>query len=36
MIYYVYSKKTGRLINKTNKVEELNKYLPHLVDVVVY
>jgi len=36
MVYYVYSKKSGRLITKTNKVEVLNEYLPSLVDIVIY
>ena len=32
-MYYVYSKKSGRLLFKTNKVEEIKKYIPDLVDV---
>lgn len=32
-MYYVYSKRTGRLLFKTNKPEELKQYLPSLVDV---
>jgi len=35
-MYYVYFKQTGRLITKTNDVNELNKYLPAMVDVVRY
>lgn len=32
-MYFVYSKKSGRLIHKTTNKEELNKFLPELVDV---
>lgn len=32
-MYYVYSKKTGRLLFKTKNKEDLNQYLPSLVDV---
>lgn len=32
-MYYVYSKSSGRLLHKTNKVEELKWYLPEAVDV---
>jgi hypothetical protein len=32
-MYYVYSKRSGRLLMKTTDKEVLNKYLPHLVDV---
>jgi hypothetical protein len=32
-MYYVYSKKSGRLLYKTTKKEELKWYVPSLVDV---
>lgn len=32
-MYYIYSKKSGRLLFKTTNKEELNQYLPNLVDV---
>lgn len=32
-MYYVYSKKTGRLLCKTTNKEDLKPYLPELVDV---
>ena len=32
-MYYIYSKKTGRLIHKTTDKEQLKQYLPELVDV---
>lgn len=35
-MYYVYFKQTGRLLTKTNDVNELRRYLPSQVDVVVY
>jgi len=35
-MYYVYFKQTNRLITKTNNIEELKKYLPSMVTVVIY
>jgi hypothetical protein len=35
MTYFVYNKK-GYLITTTTSVEELNKFLPELVDVIIY
>jgi hypothetical protein len=32
-MYYVYSKRSGRLLMKTTDKAALNKYLPSLVDV---
>jgi hypothetical protein len=32
-MYYVYSKKSGRLLLKTTNKEDLKQYLPSLVDV---
>lgn len=32
-MYYIYSKKSGRLLLKTTNKEELKQYLPDLVDV---
>ena len=32
-MYYVYSKKSGRLLLKTTDKQDLNQYLPELVDV---
>ena len=32
-MYYVYSKKSGRLLHKTTNKQELTQYLPELVDV---
>jgi hypothetical protein len=32
-MYYVYSKRSGRLLLKTTNKEQLTVYLPHLVDV---
>jgi len=36
MIYFVYNKKTGYLITTTVNVEDLNKFVPELVNVVRY
>ena len=36
MIYYVYSRKTGRLVDKTTKIEDLHKYIPNWYQVVIY
>jgi hypothetical protein len=35
-MYYVYFKQTGRLILTTTDINELNKFLPEMVDVVKY
>lgn len=35
-MYYIYNRKTGNLISKTNNLEDLKKYLPELVEVVFY
>ena len=32
-MYYVYSKRSGRLLLKTTKVDDLKQYMPELVDV---
>jgi len=32
-MYYVYSKRSGRLLFKTTNKEDLKQYLPTLVDV---
>jgi hypothetical protein len=32
-MYYVYSKRSGRLLLKTTNSADLNQYLPSLVDV---
>jgi hypothetical protein len=32
-MYYVYSKRSGRLLLKTTNKDDLNQYLPSLVDV---
>jgi hypothetical protein len=32
-MYFVYSKRSGRLLFKTTNKEELKQYLPALVDV---
>ena len=32
-MYYVYSKKSGRLLFKTKNVDDLKQYVPSLVDV---
>ena len=32
-MYYVYSKKSGRLLLKTKSVDDLKQYVPSLVDV---
>jgi len=32
-MYYVYSKKSGRLLLKTTNPQDLKQYLPSLVDV---
>lgn len=35
-MYYVYLKKDGRLLAKTTHIEDIDVFLPELVDIVVY
>lgn len=35
-MYYVYSKKDGRLLAKTTHLADIDVFLPELVEIVIY